>query len=166
VIYADPPWRFEPWSRVTGMSRSADRHYSTMETDAIASIEVPAAPDCVLFLWSTVAMLPDGMHVLAQWGFGFRTAYVWHKPGVGHGYWSTREQVEVLLVGVRGNVPAPLPGTQPPQVITAPRTRHSEKPEKFAAMIEAMFPDLARVELFARRTRAGWDAWGNEVLAA
>ena len=53
VIYADPPWRFEPFSRETGMSRAADNHYRTLSTDAIAAIRVPAAQDCILFLWAT-----------------------------------------------------------------------------------------------------------------
>ncbi len=30
VIYADPPWRFEPWSRITGMGRAAEKYYATM----------------------------------------------------------------------------------------------------------------------------------------
>ena len=33
VIFADPPWRFEPYSRITGMDRAADNHYPTMTTD-------------------------------------------------------------------------------------------------------------------------------------
>ena len=28
VIHADPPWRFEPYSRETGMDRAADNHYA------------------------------------------------------------------------------------------------------------------------------------------
>ena len=27
VIYAGPPWRFEPYSRITGMDRAAENHY-------------------------------------------------------------------------------------------------------------------------------------------
>jgi hypothetical protein len=50
VLYADPPWRFEPFSRETGMSRAADNHYATLSTDAIAAIRVPAAEDSILFL--------------------------------------------------------------------------------------------------------------------
>ena len=29
VILADPPWRFEPFGRETGLDRSADNHYPT-----------------------------------------------------------------------------------------------------------------------------------------
>jgi hypothetical protein len=36
VILADPPWRWEPYSRTTGMDRVADNHYSTMTTAGIA----------------------------------------------------------------------------------------------------------------------------------
>src|SRR5215472_18145104 len=61
VIYADPPWRFEPWSRITGMDRAADNHYPTMGLDEIKALPIPAAPDCVLFLCATAAMLPEAL---------------------------------------------------------------------------------------------------------
>jgi len=28
-----------------------------------------------------------------------------------------------------------------------------------------MYPELPKIELFARQTRSGWQAWGNEVRA-
>jgi N6-adenosine-specific RNA methylase IME4 len=40
---------------------------------------------------------------------------------------------------------------------------HSEKPVIFYEIIEEMYDHGPRLELFARRTRAGWDAWGNEA---
>ncbi len=56
VILADPPWRFEAYSRETGLYRSADNHYPTSPLAAIKALDVGsiAAPDCVLFLWATV----------------------------------------------------------------------------------------------------------------
>ena len=55
VIVADPEWRFEPWSRETGMDRAADNHYPTSATEVIAGRDVAsvAADDCILFLWAT-----------------------------------------------------------------------------------------------------------------
>lgn len=50
VIYADPPWRFEPYSRDTGMDRAADNHYPTQDLEAICAMRMPAANDAVLFL--------------------------------------------------------------------------------------------------------------------
>jgi N6-adenosine-specific RNA methylase IME4 len=167
VICADPPWRFEPYSRETGMSRAADNHYSTLSTDAIATIRVPAAEDCILFLWATPAMKQDALRVMAAWGFAYKTTYYWHKPGRGHGYRSCKDQVEELLVGTRGRVPAPVMGTQPPQKQTYPRGRHSAKPPEFRAMIEQLFPTTPKIELFARGAPApGWDAWGEDCAIA
>jgi N6-adenosine-specific RNA methylase IME4 len=163
VIYADPPWRFEPYSRETGMSRAADNHYPTLGTDDIAAIPIPAVKDSILFLWATSAMKQDALRVMAAWGFTYKTTYYWHKPGRGHGYWSCVDQVEELLVGTRGRVPAPVPGMQPPQVQMYPRGRHSAKPDEFRVMIEQLFPTAPKIELFARGTPAsGWDAWGKD----
>jgi hypothetical protein len=43
VIYSDPPWCFEPYSRETGMDRAADNHYPTMTLDDIRTLSLPAA---------------------------------------------------------------------------------------------------------------------------
>ena len=60
VILADPPWRFKPYSRLTGMDRAADNHYPMSALEEIKALAVAsiAARDCVLFLWATVPMLP------------------------------------------------------------------------------------------------------------
>lgn len=164
VIYADPPWRFEPYSRETGQDRAADNHYPTMTLNDLVAIETPAAADCVLFLWATAPMLPEALDVMAAWGFEYRSQCIWAKDRMGTGYWF-RSQHEHLLVGTCGNIPAPAMGTQCQSIIHAPVGRHSEKPVEFAEMIESMFPNLPRLEMFAREARQGWDAWGNEMAA-
>ena len=162
VIYADPPWRFEPYSNQTGMDRAADNHYPTMTLDGIKALPVPAADDAVLFLWATVPMLPEALAVMAAWGFTYKSNFVWNKNKAGTGYWN-RNKHEHLLVGTRGNVPAPAPGEQYSSVIDAALQEHSRKPFHFHEMIEEMFPSLPRIELFAREQFAGWDAWGNQA---
>jgi N6-adenosine-specific RNA methylase IME4 len=54
-------------------------------------------------------------------------------------------------------------GTQFASVIHAPVSKHSEKPEEFYGVIEAYFPNLAKIELNARAARSGWDSWGYEA---
>src|SRR5215472_4705826 len=137
VIYADPPWQFEPYSRITGMDRAPENHYGTMPLNEIKAIRVPAAPNCALFLWATQPMLPQALDVMAAWGFRYVSHWVWEKDRIGLGYWS-RNVHELLLIGTRGDVPAPLPGTQLDSIIQAPRGVHSEKPEVFARIIEEM----------------------------
>ena len=92
---------------------------------------------------------------MAAWGFEYRTALVWVKDQIGMGY-HVRQRHELLRIGKRGELPVPAPADRPDSVIAAPRGRHSEKPEIVYALIERMYPHLARVELFARRRRPDW----------
>jgi TPR repeat protein len=61
VGLADPPWRFEPYSRVTGMDRVADNHYATNPLEQIKTLNVSSimAKDSVMFLWAVTPMLPQ-----------------------------------------------------------------------------------------------------------
>jgi N6-adenosine-specific RNA methylase IME4 len=165
VILADPEWRFEVYSRESGMDRAADNHYPTSGTDAICARPVGeiAAQDSALFLWATVPMLPDALRVMAAWGFDYKSHIIWKKDRIGTGYWF-RNAHELLLVGTRGNIPAPAMGTQFPSVIDAPVAVHSAKPEAFLEIIERYYPTLPKIELNRRGpARPNWDAWGNEA---
>lgn len=46
------------------------------------------------------------------------------------------------------------------------RREHSRKPEASYRIIETMYPDLPKIELFARQARPGWQPWGNEIETA
>ena len=76
-----------------------------------------------------------------------------------------RQQHEHLLVATRGDMPAPPPHARSSSIIAAPRGEHSEKPAAAYETIERMYPELPKIELFARSRRPGWDAWGNEAPA-
>jgi len=161
VIYADPPWRYETYSE-NGMDRSADNHYPTMSMFDMLTLDVPAADDCVMFMWATVPMLPEALDLLDTWGFEYKSQICWVKDRMGTGYW-TRNMHEILLIGTKGSVPAPAMGMQPPSVLTVPAGRHSEKPALFADMISTLYPTTPKLEMFARIGRVGWDVIGNEA---
>lgn len=164
VIYADPPWRYSN-PPMGDLGRANEQHYPTMAFEDICALPVPAADDSVLFLWGTIPMLPQALAVMAAWGFTYKSAIAWFKDKAGTGYW-VRGQCELLLIGTRGDVPAPAPGEQFPAVVEAPRGRHSEKPACFADMIARSFPHVSKIEMFARAERNGWDVWGNEAPPA
>lgn len=48
-------------------------------------------------------------------------------------------------------------------VLREQATKHSKKPLCAYEMIENMFPNASKLEMFARNERNGWDCWGNEV---
>jgi N6-adenosine-specific RNA methylase IME4 len=164
VLYADPPWHFEVYNEESGVERAAGNHYFTMPLNEICALPVLslAAPDAVLFMWTTAPHLRESFDVLAAWGFEYKTNIVWVKDKIGLGYF-IRNQHELLLVATRGDMPSPSPANRPSSVIDAPRREHSRKPDEAYALIERMYPELPKIELFARNTRPGWDAWGSEI---
>jgi N6-adenosine-specific RNA methylase IME4 len=160
VIYADPPWRYR-FSETK--SREIENQYPTMSLDDIKALDIPSADDCVLLMWATAPKLAEAIEVIAAWGFDYRTCAVWDKEKIGMGYWF-RGQHELLLVGVKGEYPAPLPENRFSSVYREARGEHSAKPERYYEMIEAMFPGRTYLELFARsRHGEGWEVWGNQL---
>lgn len=161
VLYADPPWRYE---HIETESRAIENQYPTMDLDAICGLPVQSitTPDAILFLWATSPKLAEAMRVVESWGFTYRTCMVWDKEVLGMGYYA-RQQHELLLICTKGSIPTPPPAARPASVIRVKRGEHSAKPEAFREIIESMYPDLPRVELFCRTPRSGWAVWGNQV---
>jgi N6-adenosine-specific RNA methylase IME4 len=164
VLLADPCWRYE-FSMTS--PRAIEAKYPTMPLEEICALPVRdlAASTAVLFLWAPGAILEEAFAVIRAWGFTYCTDAVWIKESIGQGWWF-RQQHEHLLIATRGSMPPPPPQARVSSVIEAPRREHSRKPDEAYAMIERMYPDLPKIELFARHRRDGWDAWGNEVEQA
>ncbi len=160
VLYADPPWQYE---HPISDSRRIENQYPTMSLDEICALPVGdvATPTAVLFLWATNPMLMQAGRVLDAWGFTYRTNMVWVKDRFGMGR-RVRQQHELLLIAVRGEFPTPRTADLPSSVMYAPRLGHSEKPHEFYGLIERMYPELPKLELFARGQRPGWHVWGNQ----
>lgn len=162
VLYADPPWRYEH-SKTD--NRQIENHYPTMALDEICELPVNdiATDDAVLFLWATSPKLAESMRVIESWKFTYRTCMVWDKERIGMGYYA-RQQHELLLIATRGSLPVPEPSNRPASVIRSERDeKHSAKPCEFYEIIERMYPEYPKVELFARARRDGWSAWGNQA---
>ena len=159
IIYADPPWRYD-FSNTK--NRKIENKYSTMTLEDIKKLDVPSDNNCVLYLWATAPKLLEALEVMDSWGFTYKTQAVWDKEIMGMGYWF-RAQHELLLVGVKGRFPPPLPQHRERSVYSERRTKHSKKPLYYKALITNAFPDCNKIELFARQKTPGWDVWGNEV---
>jgi N6-adenosine-specific RNA methylase IME4 len=172
VILEDFEWDHETWSE-RGRDRAAENHYP-VSRDAHTAAEIVArtadrfayaADDCVCFMWTTLQHAAIAMDVLRLRGFAYKSQYAWGKDKIGLGYWS-REKHEILLIGVKGNIDCPAPGTQWDSLIMAARGEHSAKPECFLEMIEQYYPTLPKLELNCRGPgRPGWQVWGNQAHA-
>ena len=169
VVYADPPWTFKVYSG-KGKQRSAERHYDTMDLEAIKKLPIGRllAKDCVLFIWCVWPELPGALEVIKAWDFEYKTAgFVWFKKVseenealfTGMGYW-TRANSEGCLLATRGK-PMRL-FADVPQVVHASIGAHSQKPEVVRERIRRLVGG-PYLELFGRERVQGWTVWGNEL---
>lgn len=170
TILADPPWRFQ---NRTGKVAPEHRRLSRYGTMTLAEIsELPVASLVLepahLYLWVPNALLPEGLRVLAAWGFSYKTNLVWRKirkdggsDGRGVGFYF-RNVTELALFGVRGKNARTLPpGRSQVNVIETRKREHSRKPDELYELIEACSPG-PYLELFARGRRRGWETWGEQ----
>lgn len=169
TILADPPWRFaNRTGKIAPEHRRLDR-YSTMTLEAIKALPVKdvAAKNAHLYLWVPNALLPEGIGVLAAWGFRYVSNIVWAKrrmdggpDGRGVGFYF-RNVTELLLFGVKGSMRTLAPGRSQVNMIETRKREHSRKPDEQYDIIEACSPG-PYLELFARHPKSNWTVWGDE----
>ena len=79
----------------------------------------------------------------------------------GVGYY-TKSNPEVCLLATKGKTLKPAVNNIS-NLIISPKRKHSQKPYEAYYKLESMYPNLNKLELFAREKRNGWDSWGNEI---
>jgi len=172
VILADCPWNFKTYGKSD--ANTPQTNYPTMSLKDIEELPIKqmTAVNCVMFFWVVDWLKPSVCEkIVNAWGFTYRTrAWVWvkAKPSgfgfhVGRGYY-TQSNPEDCWLCVKGSMP--VSSRSITSLIYSPVQEHSRKPEDQFRKIEALYPKQKyprRLELFSRRSHAGWDAFGNEV---
>lgn len=171
TILADPPWQFANRTGKMAPEHKRLNRYDTMTLDEIRSLPIDQFADdpCHLYLWVPNALMPEGVDVMKNWGFEYKTNIVWHKirkdggpDGRGVGFYF-RNTTELLLFGIRGRSARTLsPGRRQVNIMRTMKREHSRKPDEQYEIIEAcsFSPFL---EIFARGSRENWDTWGNQA---
>ena len=99
-------------------------------------------------------------------GYKTHARMIWSKDGMGiPAAFTIRYSHEYLLYMYRGKL-IPIAKNERGKIadvfVEKPH-RHSEKPEVSFEIIERLYPNLSKLELYARKERSNWDCWGNEV---
>lgn len=164
VLVADPPWPFD--DQLDDFRRGAAAHYNILSVKDIKYFPLPPMYEySTLFLWRVAAMQREALDVIDAWDYELKAEIVWKKLtkhgkrhfGMGR---TVRNEHEVCLIATSGK-PKTL-NMDIRSIFEAPVGRHSEKPEKFYSIVEAL-REGPYCELFARKRRAGWTQYGNEL---
>ncbi len=170
TILADPPWEFQNSTGKVAPKHKRLKRYETMSLEEIKLMPVSrlSANKSHLYLWVPNAFIKEGIEVMEEWGFKYKTNIVWHKirkdggpDGRGVGFYF-RNTTELVLFGVKGTKVRTLkPGRTQVNIIRTRKREHSRKPDELYKIIEkcSWGPFL---ELFARGKRKGWTSWGDQ----
>lgn len=157
VISIDPPWPYG--TEYDPHGRRAANPYPEMSLEDIAGLEIPAADDCVLWLWTTHKFMRHSFGLLDKWGFRDVAILTWVKDRMGLGAW-LRSQTEYCIMAVKGSPPVQL--SNQTTVIHGPLREHSRKPDAFYDLVNGLCVG-AKLDYFSREKREGWAQVGNTL---
>ena len=171
VIYTDPPWSQKKGNaRKCRPNQEKELDYKTLSMDDIAILHQRASKLCNekhnIFMWAIDKYLHETEKMMKELGYELHARFIWDKEnGIAPAFTVRFSHEYLLWFYKKGNMLMPSKEMRGKYttVLRESSTKHSKKPQCAYEMIENMFPESSKLEMFARKTRSGWDSWGDKV---
>jgi N6-adenosine-specific RNA methylase IME4 len=176
IILADPPWKqFKGGKKnVRPLSSGEPLPYQVISLQEIENIMRLAVnlteANSILFLWTIDKYLFEAQQIAEKLGYKLHARMIWNKVTGIPAAFTIRYGHEYLLYMYRGKfLPVALSERGKIHSVFVEQVKsHSQKPNIAYEIIERLYPNSERLELFARGKRqtlfgGNWDVWGNEV---
>ena len=171
LIYADPSWKQSKGGKKSVRENSSGKplDYPTCSLDEIKEhlrlATESTTENSILFLWTIDKYLFEAQQIAESLGYKLHARMIWDKVTGIPAAFTVRYGHEYLLYMYKGKL-TPVAKDERGKIHTVFRervTKHSKKPDIAYEIIERLYPDLKKLEMYARETRDGWDSFGNEV---
>lgn len=160
VVMADPPWDIH-----------MELPYGTLTDDEVKNLKIgDIHEDGMIFLWVTGRAMELARECFKIWGYRRIEEIIWVKTNqlqriirTGRtGHWINHSK-EHCLVGIKGN--PKLNRNLDCDVIVSEVRETSRKPDEIYNLIERMFPNCQKLELFGRphNVHDNWICCGNQL---
>ena len=162
LIYADPPWEYD----TPESTKAVDDHYPVLNKQELCwmgdRVQAICEDNCTLYMWATTARLNWAFPVIEAWDFKYLTSMIWDKVEHNLGWYFSANHEILLIAGKGSSRPkdTKLANNIDSVQVISKSNIHSKKPEEFYEILEKLYPERKKIELFARNTRDGWTVWG------
>lgn len=165
IIYTDPPWKQTKGNRrKCRPNQGKELDYQTLSMEEIKGIHGQAITLCQekhnIFMWAIDKYLHETEQMMKELGYELHARMIWDKENGIAPAFTVRFSHEYLLWFYRkGKILMPCEEMRGKYttVLREKATKHSKKPLRAYEMIENMFPNCRKLEMFARNERDGWD---------
>ena len=172
LILADPPWKQAKGGKksVRPISSGTELDYPVCSSEEIKehlrqATSLVSGENAILFLWTIDKYLFEAQRIAEELGFKLHARMIWNKVTGIPAAFTVRYGHEYLLYMYKGKL-LPVATNERGKihtVFTEQVQKHSKKPEISYDIINRLYPNLKKLELYAREERDGYDVWGNEV---
>lgn len=171
IIYADPPWKQSKGGkkavRANSSGKELDYHTCSLSEieQHIAEAVANTDDNSVMFLWTIDKYLFEAQEIAERLGYKLHARMIWDKVTGIPAAFTVRYGHEYLLYLYKDKL-LPVATKERGKIHTVFREqvkKHSQKPEIAYQIIERLYPNASKIEMYARNTREGWDCWGNEA---
>ena len=166
----DPPWPIKKGGiRKSRPNQNRELDYSTMSIKEIfelldTGIFNQASQTHNVFIWLVDRYLHDGESEMTKRGYRLHARFIWDKENgtapaftvrYSHEYldWFYKPKLLPINTNFRGKYST---------VIREKRREHSRKPDTAYAMIDSLYPNTVKMDVFSREKRENWIQFGNE----
>lgn len=170
VLVIDPPWpKKKGGLRKSRIHQTRDLDYSTLGVDEIFSLldsdVLPLVDEQnTVFLWGVDQFLAEGEDAMERRGYRRHARFIWDKGNgiapaftvrYSHEYltWFYKPKMLPICQDYRGKFTT---------VIREKSREHSRKPNAVYSMIESLYPNAQKMDVFSREKRPGWGQFGNQ----
>ena len=172
LILADPPWKQTKGGKksVRPISSGTELDYPVCSLEEIKehlrqATDLASGDNVILFLWTIDKYLFEAQQIAESLGYKLHARMIWNKVTGIPAAFTVRYGHEYLLYMYKGKL-IPVATEERGKihtVFTEQVQKHSQKPEISYEIIERLYPNLKKLEMYARKQRDGWDAFGNEL---
>lgn len=127
--------------------------------------------NAIIFMWATPPRLDFAIKLMNEWWFSYKTI-AFNRVKVNNDWtyrvnpwYYTASNCEIVLLWIKweNNWRFKPKKTMINQIISEHIREHSRKPDIVRDNIDMMYPNLDKIELFARTKKEWWEARGNQV---